>query len=772
MKQTKQFLRPLLMAIVMLVGMLVPQGAWAQVTLYSAWGDEFWYESMAQALHELEDEPWKFGDGPVIIHFDQDNVISEELDCSRLGRDITIDLNGCVLTNEPEAAFDMSCIVAFKQEQEQECDYRITIQDGMIESHELDAIYIHCINPDPNYQLVLQNVKVVTHSEGRHCLFDAMPEDWEDWGYDGHPERAPLLQIINSEFHSNGCSAISFTLQRNNQFVKSILPDRNSFYNAKTDVELKECADRPFVDENGNPATDIRTGYSPDLPKMKFNDSEDYYGTFKQAMDCNEGEFTLTLLDDVKEGLYTTNRFKSVTIDLNGHTLDITLLYADGAYLNIIDSSEGKTGKLIVERFDVETPAENNAVIEGNVITWGDDCFTNNGLVEYVDGDFINNGDFITSWTWADDHSSATLRINHEDVDAVVTNEDTTPATCIASGVRTYTAAATYRDRNYADTKDEEIAIDPNAHDFTSKTLTAEPDADGLYAYACDRGCGAHTDDHIVKASEGESTTTIALTANTDGETTTYTASAPVTVPDGAFSTPVDFTATGDQVTIDRTFTAATPATINLPFDVDASKMSETYYTFGGIEQNSEGKWVATMNPVTGTLIANTPYIVLPSGTSISITDNTATVLFKADASANSSTTSGDWTMKAAKTPKTWAEGDQDLGKAYGFAAKAQAEGNITAGQFVKVGAEASIAAGRAYLQYNGEGTPTRAGELELPSTIVVRFVVGSTTGIGTIDTESGEFTFDGWYDLNGRRVSEPTKGGIYFNKNKKIIVK
>ena len=34
MKQTKQFLRPLLMAIVMMVGMLVPQGAWAQEELW------------------------------------------------------------------------------------------------------------------------------------------------------------------------------------------------------------------------------------------------------------------------------------------------------------------------------------------------------------------------------------------------------------------------------------------------------------------------------------------------------------------------------------------------------------------------------------------------------------------------------------------------------------------------------------------------------------------------------------------------------------------
>ncbi len=446
----------------------MPQGAWAQMYLINERGDDIWCEDIYVALNTLRNESWMFGDGPVTMRFDSDNALSEELDCQSLGRDITIDLNGYVLTNESWAVDWMSCIVAFPSG----CENRITIQNGTIESNELNAIYFHGDDWNLNQKLILKNVNVVTHQEGRHCLFDAMSWDWEDWGYDGDPESSPKLQIIDSQFHSNGCSAISFTLLRNDEYVKSILPEGYSFYNANTDVELAEYADRPFVDENGNPATDIRTGVSQDLPKIKISDSDGYgyyCGNFKQAMDIyGFYGMTLTLLDDVKEGLCTTNfNFRSVTIDLNGHTLDITHLYTyGGEYLNIIDSSEGKTGKLIVERFYVDTPAENNAVIEGNVITRTNDCFTNNGLVEYVDGGFINNGDFITSWTWADDHSSATLRINHEDVDAVLTNEDTTPATCIASGVRTYTAAATYRDRNYADTKDEEIAIDPNAHDY------------------------------------------------------------------------------------------------------------------------------------------------------------------------------------------------------------------------------------------------------------------------------------------------------------------
>ena len=464
MKQTKQFLRPLLMAIVLLVGMLVPQGAKAQIILIPEWGDQIWCESIYVALNTLKNESGSLGDGPVIMRFDEDISFSETISFDdKICQDLTIDLDGHVLTNESWAADWMSAIIDLRIQ-----EYSITIKNGTIESNEIDAIYFRSYSSN-NSQLILENVNVVTHQEGRHCLFDAKPEDWDDlwdWGYVGDTERAPYLQIIDSQFHSNGCSAISFTRQRNDERVKSILPGGYSFYNANTKKELVEYADRPFVDENGNPATDIRTGRSQDLPKVEYNDTGGYFGNFKQAMDCNNGEFTLTLHDDVKEGLCTTNRFKSVTIDLNGHTLDITRLYANGDYLNIIDSSEGKTGRLIVERFDVDGQTENNAVIEGEIISPWQNEFTNNGLVEYVDGIFINNGDFITSWTWADDHSSATLRINHADVDAVVTDEDTTPATCVASGVRTYTAAATYRDKNYADTKDEEIAIDPNAHDY------------------------------------------------------------------------------------------------------------------------------------------------------------------------------------------------------------------------------------------------------------------------------------------------------------------
>ncbi len=63
MKQTKQFLRPLLMAIVMLVGMLVPQGAWAQNRLIVNGNNSGDYEFDGNGEVTLETQ------GPIIMTY-------------------------------------------------------------------------------------------------------------------------------------------------------------------------------------------------------------------------------------------------------------------------------------------------------------------------------------------------------------------------------------------------------------------------------------------------------------------------------------------------------------------------------------------------------------------------------------------------------------------------------------------------------------------------------------------------------------------------------
>ena len=51
----------------------------------------------------------------------------------------------------------------------------------------------------------------------------------------------------------------------------------------------------------------------------------------------------------------------------------------------------------------------------------------------------------------------------------------------------------------------------------------------------------------------------------------------------------------------------------------------------------------------------------------------------------------------------------------------------------------------------------------------------GETTAIGTLDTKTGEMTFDSeaWYTLDGVRLSgKPTKKGLYINNGKKVVIK
>ncbi|MFQ7758186.1 MAG: cadherin-like beta sandwich domain-containing protein [Oscillospiraceae bacterium] len=96
------------------------------------------------------------------------------------------------------------------------------------------------------------------------------------------------------------------------------------------------------------------------------------------------------------------------------------------------------------------------------------------------------------TWTWNDDFTaSATFTCGNdtshvETVNAAVTNEVTTAATCEVDGVRTYTAKVTFEGKEYTDTKTETIAATGHAYgapvwkwndDFTaSATFTCAND--------------------------------------------------------------------------------------------------------------------------------------------------------------------------------------------------------------------------------------------------------------------------------------------------------
>ena len=232
-------------------------------------------------------------------------------------------------------------------------------------------------------------------------------------------------------------------------------------------------------------------------------------------------------------------------------------------------------------------------------------------------------------------------------------------------------------------------------------------------------------------------------------------------------------------VTYTRSFTADKASTVCLPFDY-AVKTGEKFYTFTGITNDGD-EYVATMTLYSGTnLVANTPYLYKSATTGA--TDFSGTYTLPAAITAGT-TTSGDWKFVGTYTTQTWDVAPTGI---YGFSAQAANDG-ITQGEFVKVGAYVCVKPMRCYLKYK-DGTadysaargfsdvPNTLSE-PLPEKIKVRFVDanGEVTGIGSLNTQTGEVSFDSkaWYTLDGVRLNaQPTQKGIYVNNGKKVVVK
>ena len=152
------------------------------------------------------------------------------------------------------------------------------------------------------------------------------------------------------------------------------------------------------------------------------------------------------------------------------------------------------------------------------------------------------------------------------------------------------------------------------------------------------------------------------------------------------------------------------------------------------------------------------------------------------DVSWTEPTTSSYWTFQGVYYNYVWEDGNENLGNVYGFAANDYDGGTYTVnpGDFVKALAGASIAPFRAFLQFDPGITYTSrlrgaAENNELPSSMTVCLVGanGQTTAIGSMDTKTGEVSFDSdtWYSLDGRKLSgKPSTKGIYIHNGKMVI--
>ena len=270
-----------------------------------------------------------------------------------------------------------------------------------------------------------------------------------------------------------------------------------------------------------------------------------------------------------------------------------------------------------------------------------------------------------------------------------------------------------------------------------------------------------------------------------------------------------------------RTFTNGKPVTVMMPFNFTKSAFKKSgssdgltghFYEFKGIHLDPQtSKWTAEMgepdNPETTTMKANTPYLYVPDDEpQYWYIDNggDGVNIFTQDNGGGNKVTQYDgtadfawnkWDFIGTYQPRYWSETEHfdEVGKVYGFAGSTkEVQGvynntiTVEAGEFVRAKVGAKIRPTSCYLMWTGYEpgyAPARgltrgaAADEDVPQRITVKLISasGETTAIGTLDTTTGEMTFDSeaWYTLDGVRLSgKPSSKGIYINNGKKVAIK
>ena len=279
-----------------------------------------------------------------------------------------------------------------------------------------------------------------------------------------------------------------------------------------------------------------------------------------------------------------------------------------------------------------------------------------------------------------------------------------------------------------------------------------------------------------------------------------------------------------ESLRYNRSFTAGKPVTIMLPFNFTRNRItlagsnenpSGKFYEFKGIEENQDHKWVAVMieagetlsnEVVETTLQANHPYLYVPGestehwamyvsgGINIFTEGNEGGEKVTPYDGSDGTYSWNKWNFIGTYQPRYWSDSEnpEEVGKVYGFAGNTKVvdEKMVEAGEFVRAKSGAKIRPTSCYLMWAGSEPATtdsngaKASGMsgtasvmnELPQTITVRLVDanGETTGIGEIDTKTGEVFFDSeaWYTIDGIRLDgKPAKSGMYINNGKKVVV-
>ncbi len=247
---------------------------------------------------------------------------------------------------------------------------------------------------------------------------------------------------------------------------------------------------------------------------------------------------------------------------------------------------------------------------------------------------------------------------------------------------------------------------------------------------------------------------------------------------------------TVENASLNRSFKAHVPSTLVLPFSgrFDFSKNAR-FFTFSAMTYDKESnKYTAVMDQTENEFKAYTPYLAFFS-------DDTEALEFdrvNIEPVAPAVTQQKDWYFIGTTGYKVLGLDDEESQYYYGYAGM-EFDG-FKLGEFSRLGEGASIAPFRCYMRHIDSAgapdsfdvitkAPTRSAvpdnqfsvvteEIPMPKAFdVILKAANGETGIATFDNETGEFRFEGWYDLNGNRVDENYQG-VRVGGGKKVIVK
>ena len=238
---------------------------------------------------------------------------------------------------------------------------------------------------------------------------------------------------------------------------------------------------------------------------------------------------------------------------------------------------------------------------------------------------------------------------------------------------------------------------------------------------------------------------------------------------------------TGYDISVQRNTALTENSTIVLPVAFSLEKNDcVKLYDIANFTTDKNDKWYAEANQVSE-VSANRPALIKVDVENKECQD-IYTLEFKAKGRLtasqhaitshqlfNQKSKTNDWSFEGVYNFTRWEDGDAELGKVYGYAAKNK--GKVSAGKFVKVASGAFVPPLRAYLKYIGSDSrmlskAAAPAAIELPESIEVRLIDGDgeLTGIVRMNPTTGEITkINHWYDLKGRKLNgKPENKGMF----------